>query len=92
MEKQNEKTIIEDLLNQKWIFAKTMPETPHWYTLRKNWADNKSFDEAVILIREKGYRKKHRGRTYIYLEIENMKYWTMGAPVNKTILINRALI
>jgi hypothetical protein len=29
------------------------------------------------------------GRFYIMLNIDDMKYWTMGAPVEETILINR---
>ena len=28
---------VQDLLlAQQWIFAKTMPDNPHWYTLRQN--------------------------------------------------------
>ena len=29
--------VAKALLDVKWIFAKTMPEIPHWYTLRREW-------------------------------------------------------
>ena len=28
-----------ELLSKEYRFAKTMPQIPHWYTLRKNWPD-----------------------------------------------------
>jgi len=74
-----------------WIFAKTMPENPHEYTLRKNW-DSVTFDKAVTLIREFGYRTKFKGRYYTQFNVTDHFYWTMGAPVEQTILINRAFI
>jgi hypothetical protein len=32
------------------------------------------------------------GTTYTYRNIDDYKYWTMGAPLSQTILINRAKI
>lgn len=29
--------VARDLADQQWIFAKTMPENPHEYTLRRLW-------------------------------------------------------
>ena len=84
--------IGNSLLFHNWIFAKTMPQYPHWYTLRKQWNDDKAFDEAVIFIRHHGYKEKFKGRIYTLLNFDNMKYWSMGAPIKDTILINRAEI
>lgn len=75
--------------NQAWTFAKTMPEMPHEY-IKKNLFILKEFNEFVNLIREEGYIKKFNGREYTYLDIDNYTYWTMGAPINQTIIINRA--
>ena len=80
------------LLSKRWIFAKTMPEHPHWYTLRKEWESDEEFVDIVKAIREYGYQEKFYSKYYTCLNVENMKYWTMGAPVNETILINRAYI
>jgi hypothetical protein len=33
-----------------WVFAKTMPESPHWYALRRT-CDHTEFERAVIEIR-----------------------------------------
>ena len=77
------------LLAQQWIFAKTMPDNPHWYTLRKNWERDADFAWTVETIRRYGYEEIYEGRSYTVLNIDDMKYWTMGAPVAETILINR---
>jgi SAM-dependent methyltransferase len=72
-----------------------MPENPHWYTLRKGWPDDAAFVEAVLHMREFGYKEKYEGRWYTMYNLNGFKYWTMGAPINYrngnpcTILINR---
>ncbi len=76
------------LLAHNWVFAKTMPENPHEYTLRRAW-DSEEFDRAVLAIRAHGYRAKFKGRSYTQLDVNDHYYWTMGAPLPATILINR---
>ena len=88
--------VKSNLLAADYRFAKTMPENPHWYTLRKNWEDDAAFIEAVEYIREAGYIERYKGRPYTMLNLNGYKYWTMGAPIWTkdgkpcTILINRA--
>ena len=78
------------LAGKKFIFAKTMPDTPHFYTLRRDWIDNHiSFDMAVDLIRTHGRVGRYGGREYTYWDANGFTYWTMGAPIAATILINR---
>lgn len=75
--------------SSQWIFAKTMPQNPHWYTLRKEH-DTVLFDNAVVFIREYGHKVLFKGRPYIQYILDGFTYWTMGNPLNETILINRA--
>jgi len=90
--------VKENLLQAEYRFAKTMPENPHWYTLRKTWADDAAFRECVGFMREFGYTEIFKGRKYTMFNLNGYKYWTMGAPIDKpdgtpcTILINRARI
>ena len=72
-----------------WTFAKTMPKHPHFYTLLKA-NDSSRFPEAVMFIRENGYPKSYLGKEYIYYDSGEYSYWTMGSPLDQTILINRA--
>ena len=72
----------------RWIFAKTMPDNPHYYMLRKESIDGE-FVRFVELIRKYGYRNKYGGAWYTQLNVDNWFYWTMGAPIPITILINR---
>jgi hypothetical protein len=81
---------IRNLLSaQQWIFARTMPDNPHWYTLRRRWERDEDFAWTVETIRRYGYEENYEGRSYTVFNIDYMKYWTMGAPVEETILINR---
>lgn len=87
--------VSRDLLSAEYRFAKTMPENPHWYTLRKTWADDAAFVRAVEHMREVGYEEIYEGRRYTMFNLNGWKYWTMGAPINTrdgkpyTILINK---
>jgi hypothetical protein len=74
-----------------WRFAKTMPDQPHEYTVRGETPD-KEFHWFVLYIREHGHRTKYGGRYYAYLEVDAWRYWTMGAPVGATTIINRAKV
>ena len=81
---------LRDLIEQhEWIYAKTMPENPHEYTLRQEWADDALFDAIVLHIRQHGYTARFHGRRYTQLDVGDYFYWTMDAPVEQTILINR---
>jgi hypothetical protein len=75
-----------------WIFAKTMPECPHEYTLRRNASDETIFERFVIHIRHHGYKARYKRNLYTYFDVDEWQYWTMGAPLKSTILINRAKV
>jgi hypothetical protein len=84
---------MADLVEKaKWVFAKTMPHNPHWYTLRKGWDNDEDFVKLVLFIREYGYEEYYGGWPYTCLNINNMKYWTMGDTIPGTRLINRKII
>ena len=42
-----------------------------------------------MFIRENGYRKKYKKTFYTHFDINGYSYWTMGAPLDVTIIINR---
>ena len=77
------------IIKEKWTYAKTMPKWPHEYIVRKN-TDEKSFVLMVEFIRKYGYVGKFYDKEIIYFDYDNLTYWTMGAPVNETTIINRA--
>jgi hypothetical protein len=71
------------LTTAPWVFAKTMPENPHWYTLRRRWENDGDFVFVVQFIRRHGLVERfpdpQRGWPYIYLDLDGFHYWTMGA-------------
>lgn len=77
------------LLAHDWRFARTMPQYPHWYTLRKNWTGPMPWENVVQFLRDDGRRGRFNGRRNTYWTFQGMRYWSMGAPLGITILINR---
>jgi len=78
---------------RRWKFAETYAKTaPHEYTVR-GWRpgprDQADFERFVTLVRERGRDAPWGRRVHRYLEVDGFKYWTMGAPVGKTTVINR---
>jgi hypothetical protein len=84
--------IVAALLAAEWAFAKTMPDNPHWYTLRKDWAAKLPFEAVVQYIRDHGTERKFMSATYSYFDHDCWTYWTTGVPLPITILINKAEI
>jgi len=73
---------------QTWTFAKTMPEWPHEYIVRDR-VDEGLFVRLVEHIRAYGYEGRFYQRVITYYEEAGLVYWTMGAPLAETIIINR---
>lgn len=71
-----------------WTFAKTMPEWPHEYLVRCR-LDDALFEATVVHIRANGSEGRFYQRPITYFEEGNWVYWTMGAPIEETTIINR---
>lgn len=83
-------TVSEALINHSYHFAKTMPQNPHWYTLRRGWNDDALFDAVVTFMRENSTTEYFIRKPFQMFYLKEYKYWTMGCPIPDTILINRA--
>ena len=83
---------VAELIEQHpFQFAKTMPEIPHWYSHKKNWPDPYEYEEVVRLVQTYGYNRRWKNRKYYRsLTLNGHYYWTMGAPVDETTILNRA--
>lgn len=77
----------------EWTFAKTMPFAPHEYIVKdKCLLATEEFEYFVTIQREHGVKERWRKYNFPYLYIDNYKYWTMGAPIEETTVINRAKV
>jgi hypothetical protein len=72
----------------RWTFAKTMPLWPHEYIVRDR-RDYKLFVELVQHIRQHGYEGRFYAKPITYFDEDGLVYWTMGAPVEETVIVNR---
>jgi len=73
---------------QVWTFAKTMPKWPHEYIVRDR-VEQGSFVDLVRHIRAHGHEGRFYTMTNIYFEEDGKIYWTMGAPIEETTIVNR---
>jgi|TARA_Y100000310_G_scaffold28395_1_gene27035 hypothetical protein len=84
--------VFRELESRVWTFAKTMPDNPHYWSLKKDWPNAEDFFEAVQFITDNGITKIFKGRDYTVLYHNGFRYWTMDPTVESTTLINRAKI
>lgn len=73
---------------ERWTHAKTMPEWPHEYLVRDR-VDQGLFERLVTHIRSNGYESRFYLRTITYYDEGGLVYWTMGAPLEETTIVNR---
>jgi hypothetical protein len=73
---------------ERWKFAATLPDWPHEYLVRER-VDRRLFERVVRHIRSNGYEGRFYEREIRYYEEEAFVYWTIGAPVEQTVIINR---
>ena len=73
---------------EEWTFAKTMPEWPHEYLVRHR-VEAQLFEELVHHIRQHGQEGRFYHRILVYFEEDGLLYWTMGEPIEETMIINR---
>lgn len=90
----NHEEFLQFTAGNRWTFARTYASfCPHEYVVKDRLPENekKRFEEIVAYIREKGftavYGRKGPNR---YYTADGYYYWTMGAPVEETAVLNRA--
>lgn len=81
-------TLREFIVSLTWTSAKTMPQWPHEYIVRTQ-VDENLFEQFAHHIRTNGFEGPFYQEKYIYFEEDGLLYWTMGAPIGETIIINR---
>jgi len=77
------------LESQRWHYARSRPENPHSYCLRRETDDQEIFKQIVEFIREYGSPYPWWGHVYDQLPLGEWCYWTMGDIIENTILVNR---
>jgi integrase len=75
----------------RFKFAKTMPDSPHFYVIRSE-KNNTEYEQLFRLIEQQGVWEEWKdGRQYRYLYREGWKYWSMSPnDITRCTVINRA--
>lgn len=90
----NEDDFRKFIETRQWVFAKTMPQWPHEYTVRQ-FQDSKEeqiqFEQAVAFIRARGQNRTFEptGRSSVYFDIDARHYGRAdrGDPHHKPRLV-----
>jgi hypothetical protein len=83
------KHLLKLIHDSSWTFAKTYAKTwPHEYIVRDQVNDS-LFADLVEFVRKHGDIERFYDNEYVYLHRRNHVYWTMGAPIEETTIINR---
>jgi SWIM zinc finger len=87
----------EWMASVRWIYAKSMPNHPHEYCLKRE-QDGQLFEKVVLTVWDCGYDRLYLRRPWRSLGVGAFDIWvhtlpepSMSAPLGKTVLINRAL-
>jgi hypothetical protein len=83
---ENIKKIIT---KSNWTLAKSIPNSPHWYILRKECI-TAEFDLFANFIHSNGVLRKWGTYGYLFLDIESYTYWSMNNSDGGKVIINRA--
>jgi hypothetical protein len=84
--------VTELLEAHPYRFARTMPNNPHFYTLRYEWADvgEATFEQVVRMIREHGVTEWWGGFPWRMLYTGDYKYWSyFSSYVEEVVVLNR---
>jgi len=73
---------------ERWTYAKTMPAWPHEYLVRER-VNGELFVRLVMHIRANGYDGRFYQKPIRYYHEDGWVYWTMGASIDATTIINR---
>jgi hypothetical protein len=81
----------------RWIYARSMPNHPHEYTLKRE-QDEELFERVVRTIWDHGYDRSYLRRPWRSLDVRDHFIWVhtepkprMPVPLEDTVLVNRAL-
>ena len=89
----NYQKLREMIARCQWTFAKTMPFAPHEYIVKDKCSlSEEEFEYFVNMQRRHGVKEQWGKYNNPYLYIDDYKYWTMGAPIEETTVINRAKV
>lgn len=78
----------------EWRFAKTMPQWPHFYTIR-DWNPDKEaeFTFFAEVIQKDGVPDRWGKNNWYYLKVDQYKYWVIDNVLNRAApILNSAVI
>jgi hypothetical protein len=80
------------IADQRWKFAASMPDHPHWYVMLHFVQGNlDDFLRMFYVIRRDGHDEQWGKRTYRYLQVGAYDYWPMSVTSPPGAIINRRL-
>lgn len=85
------KQFYDFIQKQNWKYAKTYASfAPHEYIVKQECEGTpQEFEDAVKFIRDYGFIGNYYSKQHAYFYLNKRFYWTMGEPIEDTIILNR---
>ncbi len=73
------------IARSEWIFAKTMSENPHWYTVlfHVHGPDRDDYIALRTLITKYGWDRRWHGRRWRTFSLDGYDYWQIHPVINR---------
>jgi len=75
----------------EWIFAKSIPNWPHFYVVEENLPDQAAFRAAKVFVKESGYVGKFFDMDVFYFAADGWTYWAspLANPPESQYMLNK---
>ena len=87
----DKESFLSFVAQAEWIFAKKVPNWPHFYVVEKDLPDQAAFRAAKAFVRESGRVGKFFDMDVFYFEVDDWTYWTspLAKPLESQYMLNR---
>lgn len=82
--------LIKNLKSAEFVYAKTYPTMPHYYTVGKKWANYSEFLWTCHAINKYGKLQYFMTKPRRYFYIDGLQYWIMSDNPDNCKILNRA--
>ena len=90
MEVQSPQRLVKNLRSAEFVFAKTYPTMPHYYTVGRKWEDHSEFLWTCHAVKALGKWQYFMSRPRNYFYVDGWQYWIMSDDPNQCQILNRA--
>jgi hypothetical protein len=75
-------TAREYIVHATWVYARTMADNPHWYTVVTRATDHR-IDALLTLLLQHSHVRRWHGQPYRTITLDGWDYWDIEPVINR---------